>query len=204
MSGLQRFLRRRRFLTCPSLQMRLLLATFGQLLIVSGALAAGLFGPSIMGLLSSDAASDRALAAASEILYLHLRFWPALALALLFVALDSIRISHKIAGPLYRFDKALERVRQGRVPEPIRLRKGDFLHEDCRRINTVLELTRSHLVEVREVRQALTRSIEEARNAKPGLSSEELEGRLGDLVDRAERLVDLSRRFDLDERNPES
>jgi len=106
----RRFLRRRRFLICSSLQMPLLLHSFGHLTIVSVALVAVLFGPSIVSLLRNEATSDRALSAANQILFLHPRFWPTLALALLLVALDSIRTSHRIAGPLYRFNRALDRV----------------------------------------------------------------------------------------------
>jgi hypothetical protein len=171
---------------------------------VSGAITAGLFGPSILALLSNDPTSDRALDAASQILYLHLRFWPALALAILLVALDSIRISHRIAGPLYRFDQVLDRVRQGRVPEPIRLRRDDLLQDDCRRINVVLEMGRSHLLQVREARRALALSIAEAREEEPSLRSAELKCRLTELADHAERLSILSTRFDLDEDGPDS
>lgn len=203
MSGWQLLLRRRRFLICPSLQVPLLLRSFGHLLIVSVALIAALFGPSVVSLLTSDAASDRALSAANHILFLHPRFWPALALSLLLVALDSIRTSHRIAGPLYRFNLAMDRVRLARIPEPIRLRKGDFLQDDCRRVNAVLDLTRSHVREVRDARRALTSALGDARGAEPGRSGEALEPRLKNVVDRAERLVELSARFDLDEGNPE-
>jgi hypothetical protein len=194
----QLLLRRRRFLIGPSLQLPLLLATFGHLLIVSLAIAAGLFGPSILSLLTSSQTSDRALSAASQILFLHSRFWPVLALALLLVTLDSIRITHKVAGPLFRLDRVLARIRQGRIPETVRLRKGDLLQDNFQRINATLELLRGHHREVRESRLALVESLRAVREAQAAGMNAELEHRLNDLAGKAERLAELSQRFDLD------
>ncbi len=200
MTAWQLFMRRRRFVISPSLQLPLLLHSFAHLVLVSVALIAALFGPSIVSLLRNEATSDRALSAANQILFLHPRFWPTLALALLLVALDSIRTSHRIAGPIYRFNQALERVQAARIPEPIQLRREDFLQEDCRRINAALELTRTHIGDVGDAARALAEAIEAARGKSPQCPPEETERLLQALMDRSGRLVELSRRFELDER----
>jgi len=58
----------------------------------------------------------------------------------------------KIAGPLYRFDKFLRDVRDGRQSEPCRLRRGDELQDLCTLLNEVTEplreRARAHRAEV--------------------------------------------------------
>lgn len=64
----------------------------------------------------------------------------ALAVLPLFVW-DALRVTHRVAGPLVRFQRALERLGAGERIEKITLRKGDLLTEfqDC--FNRYLEQT---------------------------------------------------------------
>jgi hypothetical protein len=50
-----------------------------------------------------------------------------------------IVVTHRIAGPVYRIQRELERVLQGEKVESIRLRRGDELHKFAEVINQVLE-----------------------------------------------------------------
>lgn len=43
------------------------------------------------------------------------------------VAWDMLRLTHRVAGPLVRLQRSLSEMAQGKVPEKIRLRKGDLL-----------------------------------------------------------------------------
>ncbi|QDT38461.1 methyl-accepting chemotaxis protein [Stratiformator vulcanicus] len=43
------------------------------------------------------------------------------------LVIDVVRLSHKVAGPLVRFQNALAELSKGRKVEPIRLRDGDWL-----------------------------------------------------------------------------
>ena len=47
--------------------------------------------------------------------------------------------THRIAGPVYRFEKHLERLARGEKPGPCRIRKGDELQELCQWINRAAE-----------------------------------------------------------------
>jgi len=71
-----------------------------------------------------------------------LRMWM-LASGLVYVIvipLLSIFISHKIAGPLFRFERTLEQAIENKGPiPPIRLRDGDELQEMAELINKLLE-----------------------------------------------------------------
>ncbi|MEX1023875.1 MAG: hypothetical protein WD226_02255 [Planctomycetota bacterium] len=47
--------------------------------------------------------------------------------------------THRIAGPVYRFEQYLESVKRGEQLDPCRLRKTDELQELCQLINEVTE-----------------------------------------------------------------
>jgi hypothetical protein len=194
--------RRRRFLIRPGLQLRLVAASFTHVVLVTGVIAAGLFGPAIVALLANDPDTARAFDAANQILYLHIRFWPVVLLAVVVVGLDSIRISHLIAGPLFRFDRILLGVRAGRIPAPIRLRRGDLLGNECKQINATLLVVRDHLQEVEQARERLLRAIERARAIAQDPESKELREVIGELVNEGDSLADITRRFEVERREP--
>jgi hypothetical protein len=50
-----------------------------------------------------------------------------------------VRVSHKMSGPVYRMRQDLAAIREGRVPRPIRLRKGDAFQELAEDINKTID-----------------------------------------------------------------
>lgn len=130
--------RRRRFFIDKRLQGRLLLTSFAHVGIVAAVFGCVLFLPPIVGMLTHADDSDAALQAAQQLLYLHGRFWPAAVLALLLVSLDSVRVSHRIAGPVFRFRETLRRLRDGEAVGEIRLRESDLLQELADDLNEML------------------------------------------------------------------
>ena len=52
---------------------------------------------------------------------------------------DSVKLSHRFAGPMYRFQKAIQEVAAGEEPRPIKLRKGDFWTDVADDFNAMLE-----------------------------------------------------------------
>ena len=139
MSGHGFIRRRRRFFIDRHIQGRLLFASFVHVAIVAGVFGAVLFGPPIVSLLTNENNSDTALEGARQLLFLHSRFWPAAVLALLMVALDSIRTSHRIAGPVYRFRTVLAALRRGEPAKEIRLRESDMLQGLADDLNALLQ-----------------------------------------------------------------
>ncbi len=63
------------------------------------------------------------------------------ALLLLFTGWGTVFISHKVAGPLYRFSKALDAVGEGNYKARVSLRKGDEGHPVAREFNEAFEKT---------------------------------------------------------------
>ena len=57
----------------------------------------------------------------------------------------AVRLSHQLAGPLYRIEKELEIMAEtGNFTKTIRIRPGDQLHSLVAKINRVLRAVREH------------------------------------------------------------
>src|SRR5688572_16086158 len=93
-------------------------------------LALAFFVPLMMEIRVADTVSPAAEELSSLVLYLHSKFWLPSLLYLAAVALHSVWISHRIAGPLYRLRVVLDGVRLGTLPKDWRTRKGDFFGQE--------------------------------------------------------------------------
>lgn len=60
-------------------------------------------------------------------------------ITLLLLGIFSVFFLHRVAGPVYRFHKLFVRVNEGEIPNPIRLREGDFFSETAQEINRLLK-----------------------------------------------------------------
>ena len=60
------------------------------------------------------------------------------------VGVLSILLSHRIAGPLYRIERTLDKIIQGEDTEFITLRKGDELQDLAGRINELMIFIKGH------------------------------------------------------------
>jgi nitrogen fixation/metabolism regulation signal transduction histidine kinase len=71
-----------------------------------------------------------------------------------FVSLASIAVtlivSHKIAGPLFRFKQTLKELSDGNFSNQVRLRKGDQLLEVAGDFNQMITLVRARLVDAKK------------------------------------------------------
>jgi len=54
-----------------------------------------------------------------------------------------ILVTHRIAGPVYRFEQHLRALARGESPGPCKIRGGDELQELCRLINSAVEALRA-------------------------------------------------------------
>ena len=58
-----------------------------------------------------------------------------------------LRVTFRIAGPVYRFEQFLEAVNKGEETEPCKIREGDRLEELCSLINRATETARKQNAE---------------------------------------------------------
>ncbi len=92
--------------------------------------------------LSSEAAEvDAELPSLVALLIAVLGF---VAVSAVIVVRQALRFSHRIAGPGYRFIKAMEQLRGGDIAFRIKLRRGDLLTEVADAINATLDWLNQH------------------------------------------------------------
>ena len=153
--------RRTRFVVDTKLQFSVLLITLGYVGFLLLVVSVSLFAPLVFQLrhAGSGAVSAEASSAALSILYLHDRFWLPALLALAVIVLHSLRTTHRIAGPLYRFRRVFEAVRDGVLPKPVRLRKGDYLGAEMDAINGTLASLRGRIGQAQKEAEKLHQSI---------------------------------------------
>ncbi len=125
------------------LQTKLITYSFRHILIVVAAVAFVLFAPTLNMRFEDSPQARAAVESATRLLQLHSRFWMTAVLVVMLVAVDALRLSHRIAGPLHRFRVALRQWRSGEIPDRIRLRDGDLLHEFCEEVNAALDEARA-------------------------------------------------------------
>jgi methyl-accepting chemotaxis protein len=81
----------------------------------------------------------------------------------------SVFISHKIAGPVYRFEKSAEELARGRLSHRVRLRSRDELKELQDKLNEMAAALQSRVSDDRRRRDLMLRGLEEL-SADPSLS----------------------------------
>ncbi|MEE8448820.1 MAG: hypothetical protein V3S39_04235 [Thermodesulfobacteriota bacterium] len=151
--------RRKKFIK-KDIQLRLITIIIAYLIIFSVILSLIFLGPSLVSLLTDVAPSERQ-AAVKAFLTVHGKFWPAAIFVLYFVVVIALSISHKIAGPIYRFEKAVKAMEERDLSQEIQLRKGDYFFTMRERIN---KMTRTLKDDLRFLRS-------ENENAGAGLSA---------------------------------
>jgi methyl-accepting chemotaxis protein len=125
----------------PSFRAHLLWVTTGStgalLLVLSAAVLVPLF-------MRFDAATslDELRSLTQQILDLHTRLWPVVFTSLVSVLLSSWLLYRRMVAPLVRFVRVFDAVREGRIPEPLTLRAGDYLRRESAALNAMLAALR--------------------------------------------------------------
>ena len=88
-----------------------------------------------------------------HILDLHQRFWPVVFTSLVSVFLSSWLLYRRMVAPLVRFVRAFDGVRDGKLPEPLTLRAGDYLRREAEALNAMLQALRVREAELEALRQ---------------------------------------------------
>ena len=94
----------------------------------------------------------------------------ALSVAALVAALAAARVmllSHKIAGPLYRLERAAEAVGQGDLSQRIHLRDGDELQAFAQSMDFAVAELRWQLEEIRHQSEAIGKIVREMKGGSP-------------------------------------
>lgn len=120
--------RRRKKLIKPKHQLKLACFVVIFLLIYSLIFGLAIFYPLAAELRGPGGVEDQARVA-FVVLGLHETIWPALVFVLALSFVGTILFSHRVAGPIYRLEKAVEQFLRGDFSGRIRLRKTDEFKE---------------------------------------------------------------------------
>src|SRR3989304_6991820 len=140
--------RKKKFIS-REIQGRFLLTVIPYLLIYTAVLLLVFLAPSAMALVS-DVSLEEQERAAQAFLMLHKSLWPAIFFSLAFIALHSILLSHKIAGPIYRFETRVQELAQGDVFREVQLREGDYFPGLMKTINLMTTTLKEELKLLKE------------------------------------------------------
>lgn len=64
---------------------------------------------------------------------------PALLLMLVLIFLHQLMMTHRICGPLVNFNNSFQRISRGDLTRKVFLRQGDYLKDECNRINEMID-----------------------------------------------------------------
>ncbi|MCC6501782.1 MAG: hypothetical protein IT362_01435 [Deltaproteobacteria bacterium] len=129
---------RRKIMIRPAYQLRLAITFFVSIMVYSAILGVIIFYPLYQDMSMATTPEEQALIS-SVVLYLHKSFWPGLVLVALLAALQSILSSHRLVGPMYRFEKMVQELISGNYGLRIKIRKHDQFKEMEGYLNTLAE-----------------------------------------------------------------
>jgi methyl-accepting chemotaxis protein len=155
-------------------------------LIVVLVFAAAIFAPVVVRLTSGDISSPSVQAAAREFLVLHGRIWMPLIGAFMLLVLHNIVVTHRVAGPLFRFRRYMRGVGQGDLSAGIRIRKADYLHKEAKAASRMVDALREKVVYIEERYDEANEAWRELRCALSGETTAGLEGKIKALSERLE------------------
>ena len=197
--------RRRSYIVNKSLQYRFLATIIIYCFITVAFLSVYLFVPEILKLEDESLSMQIRAVAADRILTFHSRIWPASIVLVCFLGIHSVLFFHRVAGPLYRFHGAFERVRQGDMSFQVRIRKKDYLHTEEELINEMIEAIAGKLRTIQLASLGASNSWDEIEQKLSGWTEGDKK-LLGVHRQQIDTLVDTARYFRLreDEQEPEA
>jgi methyl-accepting chemotaxis protein len=176
-------LRRRRFYV-HGIQRKYIFLSLVPLLISSFLIIVFLFVP-LDVLLYSSASPAAKEAIVQDLRALGFRIWPAIFLAMLVSTFLSVFVTHRFAGPLYRFHQVVDQMAAGDLSTGFKLRKGDDLVELETALNRAIESLAATMQEAHRPLNDLTVRLETL--AKQGRGTP-LEQELTVLLERAQEM----------------
>lgn len=167
----------RKFLV-DSLQLRFAGHAVIHFAVVIMVFVGALFVPVIIRMQSGDITDPYVQAASHEFLTLHNNVWIPLAGALILIILHNILLTHRIAGPLFRFRPYLEAVGKGDLSSPIRFRKRDHLQKEAEVASQMVESLREKIMKVEREFEEVNGTWNELRSTLATGKTDELRNRI--------------------------
>ena len=145
---------------------------FVLVLILGGAISIALTLFSTQGTLTSTFVNSKlliqntSLAIMPSVIYTNLVTTAVVGLIMVMVAL---LVSHKIAGPMYRFEKDIERITNGDLKSRVKLRKGDQFKLLAISLNIMLDQLNANLTDIKKQTAAIADNKDLPEESRKGL-----------------------------------
>ena len=181
------FFKRRRILV-DRFQYRLVAISAGHFLLVLIVFIASMLVPLMITLDDPSASYIEKQRVADVLLFFHEQMWLPLLAVFLLLTVHSLSVSHRIAGPLYRFRAVYKTLSEGDLAIRANIRKNDYLHADARALNEMIQALQTRVGglegQVRQLKEEaaqVTASANAGSNADVRKAAERVESRLEDL-----------------------
>lgn len=115
---------RKKIIIKPEYQIKLALTFFISIIVYSLILGLIVFYPLYSALNAATTIEEQARIS-TIVLFLHQRLWIGFFAVAVLAAVQTIFSSHRVVGPMYRFEKAVEELKSGNYAIRIRIRKRD-------------------------------------------------------------------------------
>jgi methyl-accepting chemotaxis protein len=152
-----------------SLQYRVLAIIVTYSLVIVLFLAICLFVPDILAMTEEDLSWELRAAAAEKLLTLHSRVWPAIIAMVCVLGIHSVRIFHRLIGPLYRFRWAFAEIAKGALNFRVQIRKNDYLHRENESLNEMIDALAG---QCESMQQAGSRTLDSLTSLEQGSNSD--------------------------------
>jgi len=150
----------RNYLINKNIQFRIVFTNLVYMAIIILITAAVILSPLYRDMfLSHD--MDVQYKAAQTFLTLAKRLIPALLLMFFLVFVHQILITHRICGPLVNFSHTFKSIAEGDLTRKVYLRKGDYLREECERINAMIDSLSASIGHIKDDHGKLIKLLEE-------------------------------------------
>lgn len=154
--------KRKYYFINKKLQIKYAFFTVSLLILYTMILLAAIFAPYVMTLFLDLPLSQKA-EAAEVLLLLHNNIWPGIGLIIVLFGAFSIFITHKLAGPVFVFERMARNIAGGDLTIRVRLRKGDDLLDLSEDLNQMADNLETLLINLDDEYKKLSSYVAELR-----------------------------------------
>jgi methyl-accepting chemotaxis protein len=141
--------KRKQYFIHKKIQIKYALFTVSLLVLYTITLLLAIFAPYIFALFSDVPFSQKS-EAAEVLLLLHRYIWPGIGSVIILFGVLSIFITHKLAGPVFVFERMTRNIAAGDLTVRVKLRKGDDLHDLEENFNQMADNLESLLIKLED------------------------------------------------------
>ena len=140
-------------------QLQIVLFNFIMLILVFGIIIASALFPLYSDIFRSNDIYLQNIAAKLFVVLLE-RLSIGFGLVLLIILFHQVLVIHKLCGPLVNFGNILNKISQGDLTQKINLRRGDFLQNEARQVNEMLDSLTDTLSAIKKENTLLLSELE--------------------------------------------